>query len=160
MDEFYIGGPEEGKTGRGNSKKSQVVLAIEIDKFGIHKSDAQCISAADTVELQAFADQYIDPSAHIRTDGWKGYAALKQPYGNIKQELSKKGSNFPLIHHQIMMIKAWLRGIHHHCNHLQAYLDEFNYRFNRVKHMDTIFHNLIVRMIEHPPTIYQKLKVT
>ena len=64
------------------------------------------------------------------------------------------------MHRQIMMIKAWLRGIHRQCKHLQAYLDEFNYRFNRLRHMDTIFYNLINRMMEHQPTIYQKLKVT
>ena len=160
MDEFYVGGPEQGNRGRGNEKKKEVVMALQVDKFGIQRSYAQVIPKADSIELYAFADRLIDKSANLKTDGWTGYKPLKDSYPNLVQEKSDKGENFPLMHRQIMMLKAWLRGIHHQCKHLQAYLDEFNYRFNRLKHMDTIFHNLIVRMMEHPPKIYQKLKVT
>lgn len=160
VDEFFIGGPEEGKQGRSKGKKRKVVLAIQVDKYGIHRSYAQVIPTAESIELEAFFDPYIDKSATIRADKWTGYLPLKNDYPGLVQEKSEKGKTFPLMHRQIMMIKAWLRGIHHHCKHLQAYLDEFNYRFNRLKYMDTIFHNLIIRMMEHPPTIYQKLKVT
>ena len=159
MDEFYVGGPEDEKRGRGNEKKKQVVLAIQVDQFGIHRSYAQVIPRADATELRAFADQTIDRNAAIRTDGWAGYHPLKEIYVKLKQDPSSQGENFPLVHRQIMMIKAWLRGIHHHCKHLQAYLDEFNYRFNRLKFMHSIFHKLILRMMEHPPTTYQNLKV-
>lgn len=88
------------------------------------------------------------------------YLPLKKDDPGLITEASEKGKNFPLIHRQIMMIKGWLRGIHHHCKHLQAYLDEYNYRFNRLKRMNTIFHNLIYRLMWHPPTIYQKLKMS
>lgn len=159
VDEFFIGGPEEGKQGRGNEKKRQVVLAIQVDGFGIHRSYAQVIPSANHIELTAFFDRYIDQSAQVRNDGWTGYQPLKKDYPGLIAEPSGKGKNFPLLHRQIMMIKGWLRGIHHQCKHLQAYLDEYNYRFNRLKHMDTIFHNLIYRLMWHPPTIYQNLKM-
>ena len=135
-------------------------MALQVDKFGIHRSYAQVIPKADAIELYAFADKFIDKSALLKTDGWTGYKPLKDSYPNLVQEKSDHGGNFPRMHRQIMMLKAWLRGIHHQCKHLQAYLDEFNYRFNRLKHMKTIFHNLIVRMMEHPPKIYQELRVT
>lgn len=160
MDEFYVDGPEEGNKGRGNRKKKQVVLAIEVDNYGIHRSYTKVIPNANATELSTFADTTIATSAHIRIDGWSGYSLIKEDFPNLVQEPSKNGEKFPLIHRQIMMIKAWLRGVHHHCKHLQAYLDEFNYRFNRLKHLDTIFHKLILRMMEHPPKIYQNLKVT
>jgi transposase-like protein len=161
VDEFFIGGPQENKKGRSEGKKRQVVLAIQVDKFGIHSSRAQVIPSAESIELEAFFNKSIDPDSSIRTDGWSGYLPLKNSYKGLAPEKSlKKGQSFPLMHRQIMMIKAWLRGIHHQCKHLQAYLDEYNYRFNRLKHMNTIFHNLIEKMMEHPPTIYQKLKVT
>ena len=159
MDEFYVGGPEEAK-GRGNEKKKEVVLAIQVDSFGIHRSYAKVIPSAEAIELRAFAQQHVGTSAHIRTDGWTGYSPLKDEYPNLKQEVSDNGKNFEFLHRHVMMIKAWLRGTHHHCKHLQAYLDEYNYRFNRLKHTKTIFHKLIVRMIEHPPITYQNLKVT
>lgn len=159
-DEFFVGGPQEGRKGRSGGKKRQVVLAIQVDKQSIHRSYAQVVPSAESIELETFFDRHVDKQAAIRTDGWTGYRPLKKDYPGLVQEKSQTGKTFPLMHRQIMMIKAWLRGIHHQCKHLQAYLDEFNYRFNRLKHMDTIFHNLIVRMMEHPPTIYQKLKVT
>ena len=161
VDEFFVGGQEEGKKGRGNDKKRLVVIAIKVQNKGIHQSYAQVIPAANQIELEAFCNTYIDKSANIRTDGWKGYSPLQTEFTNLTAELSGvKGKSFPLLHRQIMMLKGWLRGIHHHCKHLQAYLDEFNYRFNRLTNTKTIFHNLIVKIMEHPPTIYQKLKVT
>jgi hypothetical protein len=160
VDEFFIGGPQENKKGRSEGKKRQVVLAIQVDNFGIHRSCAQVIPSAESIELEAFFNKCIDPEASIRTDGWSGYLPLKKSYWGLTLEKSlEKGKSFPLMHRQIMMFKAWLRGIHHQCKHLQAYLNEYNYRFNRLKYMDTIFHNLVDRMMKHPPTIYQKLKV-
>lgn len=160
VDEFFVGGPQEGKKGRSEGKKRQVVLAIQVDDYGIHRSYAQVIPTAASIELEAFFDQHIDEKASIDTDGWSGYSPLVKVYPGLAQKKSSKGTAFPLIHRQIMMFKSWLRAVHHQCKHLQAYLDEFNYRFNRLKHMDTIFHKMIVRMMNHPPTIYQELKVT
>ncbi len=161
VDEFFVGGQEEGKRGRGNEKKKLVVLAIEVDGYGIHRSYAKVIPNASHIEMEAFFDVHIDKSASIKTDGWKGYTPLKKEYVGLVQEKSlPKGKTFPLMHRHIMMMKAWLRGIHHQCKHLQAYLDEFNYRFNRIKHPKTLFHNMIVRLMEHPLTTYQKIKMT
>lgn len=160
VDEFFVGEQEKGKKGRGNDKKKLVVLAIKIDQKGIHQSYAQVIPTANHVELAAFFDIHISKSACIRTDGWKGYLPLKKEYKNLTFENSgAKGKSFPLMHRQIMMIKGWLRGIHHQCKHLQAYLNEFNYRFNRLTNSKRIFHNLIVRLMEHPPLIYQNIKM-
>ena len=159
VDEFFVGGPQEGTRGRSGGKKRQVILAIQVDKQGINRSYAQVIPSAASIELEAFFDKHIDKQATIQTDGWTEYLPLKKDYLGLIQEKSEKGKTFPLMHRQIMMIKGWLRGIHHQCKHLQAYLDEYNYRFNRLKYMDTIFNNLINRMMEHPPTIYQKLKM-
>lgn len=161
VDEFFVGGQEKGKKGRGNDKKKLVVLAIKKVQKGIYQSYAQVIPAANHIELAAFFDLHISKSASIRTDGWKGYLPLKEEYKNLIFENSgTKGKSFPLMHRQIMMIKGWLRGIHHQCKHLQAYLNEFNYRFNRLTNPKRIFHNLIIRLMEHPPLIYQKIKMT
>jgi hypothetical protein len=50
-----------------------------------------------------------------------------------------------------MMFKALLGGIHHHCKLLQTYLNEYCYKFNRLKYPDKMFHNLIVIMVANPP---------
>lgn len=155
VDEFYVGGPEEGKAGRGNETKQQIVMAIQTDAFGIHRCYAKVIPSAHSAELQVFFDKHIAKDARIRTDGWKGYTPLKERYPGIQQEKSAKGKSFPLMHRQIMMFKAWLRGTHHHCTNLQNYIDEFCYRFNRLNYQNTIFHRIIERMVASPP-VYQK----
>ena len=50
-----------------------------------------------------------------------------------------------------MMFKAWLRGIHHSVMHLQDYLDEYAYRFNRSFMKENIFDNLMARAVELSP---------
>lgn len=156
VDEFFVGGPETGKTGRGNEKKQQVVMAIQVDAFGIHRCYAKVIPNAGSDELGAFLQETVAVEAEIKADNWTGYIPCKKEFANLKQENSDKGKGFPLLHRQIMMFKAWLRGIHHHCSHLQRYLDEFCYRFNRLKYPETMFHNLVKAMMGHGPLTLQK----
>ena len=159
VDEFQVGGPQKGKRGRSKSKKKQVVIAIEHDQFGIHRCYAHQIDGAGTKQLKPLFEDHIAPQAEVKTDKWRGYRPLMKQYPNLTQIESAKGKNFPLIHRQIMMFKGWLRGIHHHCERLQNYLDEYCYRFNRLKWPKTIFHKLVERMMEAPPKNYNKLKI-
>jgi len=69
----------------------------------------------------------------------------------------KKGKNFPELHRIIMGFKGWLRGMHHHASHLQAYIDEYTYRFNRSFMKENIFDNLLKRMIKSEPYTYKMI---
>lgn len=103
-------------------------------------------------EFKPFFKDHIDQNASIRVDGWRSYRPLIKDYPNLKQELSgKKGDNFSDIHRCIMMLKSWLRGVHHSVRNLQDYLDEYVYRFNRSFMKGEMFDNLILRAVEHPP---------
>jgi len=75
----------------------------------------------------------------------------------IREKSEKKGKNFVEMHRCIMMFKAWLRGVHHSVKHLQAYLDEYTYRFNRHKMKEGIFENLMARMVGKPPHPYKMI---
>lgn len=156
VDEFFVGGPEEGKKGRGAEDKKLVALAIQVDDYGIHRCYAKVIENASSDELGAFLDEKIDNDAIVKTDSWKGYTPCKKDFPNMIQENSGKGKRFPLMHRQIMMFKGWLRGIHHHCKLLQTYLDEYCYKFNRLKYPDKMFHNLIASMVVNPPMSFLK----
>ena len=158
VDEFSVGGPEKNKKGRSKGKKKQAVMAIEYNDFGILRCYCKTIDGAGTKQIKPFIEDYIDVTAEIKTDKWRGYNPIKSTYPKLEQVESKKGKNFPLIHRQIMMLKGWLRGIHHHCKHLQGYLNEYCYRFNRLKSTNTIFNNLITRMINRNPLTLNQLK--
>jgi len=89
----------------------------------------------------------------VITDEWSGYLPLKNEYPNLKQIPSNDGKNFPDLHIHVMNLKGWLRGIHHHCSkqHLQSYLDEYHYRYNRRNSMNSMFDLLIQKMIVNLP---------
>ena len=95
---------------------------------------------------------HIDLKAKVTPDQWTGYGPLTKDFENMVQIPSgKKGSNFPDLHRVIMMLKGWLRGMHHHVDDLQAYLDEYCYRFNRNFMKEGIFDNLMLRMVKANP---------
>jgi len=153
VDELFIGGPEEQKRGRSKGNKRLVVVALEKVKEGVGRAYAQIIEDASSKEFETFFKSYIDKAADIVTDEWAGYLPLRKEYKNLKQIPSNDGKNFPDLHIHIMNLKGWLRGIHHHCSkeRLQGYLDEYHYRYNRRNNMDTIFHNLIKKMVANKP---------
>lgn len=149
VDEFVIGGAEKGKKGRSKGLKKLIVLAIEILEDGVGRAYAEVIEHSSAAELGAFLRKYVSKEAHIVSDNWKGYTPLKKEFVNLKQIPSKNGKNFKELHIHIMNIKGWLRGIHHHCSkeHMQNYLDEYHFRYNRRSNMATIFDLLIRKMM-------------
>jgi len=155
IDEFFIGQYEEGKKGRSaNSKKKLVVVGLEIlEGKGVGRAYAKVIKSASAAEFAPFFTNHISRDAKAVTDVWKGYLPLKKEYPLLKQVPSNGGANFPELHIHIMNIQGWLRGIHHHCSeeHLQGYLDEYHYRYNRRNHMGTIFDLTIRRMVFAKP---------
>jgi hypothetical protein len=158
VDESAIGGQEEGVVGRKNNKKKLVVFAIERKGKGISRLYGKVITKASSKELGEFMKNTIDSQAEIKTDKWTGYTPLKEQFKNLTQTQSgKKGENFPELHRVIMGFKGWLRGMHHHANHLQAYIDEYTYRFNRSFMTTGIFDNLLERMISNPPKTYKMI---
>ena len=154
VDEFYIGGKEEGeKRGRGKGDKRLVVVALEVVKGGYGMSYATLINDASCASFKPFFEKYIDKDTDVATDEWTGYMPLKSTCKKLKQIPSNDGKSFPELHIHIMNIKSWLCGIHHHCSEerLQGYLDEYHFRFNRRNKMESIFDVLIRRMVQNNP---------
>lgn len=151
VDEFVIGGPEEGKKGRSKGMKKLIVLAIEILEDGVGRAYAEVIENSSAKELRGFLIKYVSRDAEITTDKWRGYLPLKKEFLKLKQVASEDGKNFKELHIHIMNIKGWVRGIHHHCSkeHMQNYLDEYHFRHNRRSNMGTIFDVLIRKMVNN-----------
>ena len=160
VDETVVGQEEEGTKGRQNEDKTLVVVAIERAGKGIGRMYARVIKDGSNESLKPFFNDHIDPKAKIKTDEWKGYNPFNKDFPNLEQIPSgKKGGNFPDMHRVIMMFKAWLRGTHHSVVHLQGYLDEYCYRFNRHLMKGKIFDNLLTRMVEHKAVYCKDLNI-
>lgn len=100
----------------------------------------------------------IEHEAQVKTDVWSGYKPLKKDFTNLTPVPSgKKGENYPDLHRAIMGFKGWLRGMHHHAEHLQAYINEYTYRFNRSNMKSKIFENLMLKMMAGKPCTYKMI---
>jgi hypothetical protein len=158
VDETAVGGQEEGVVGRKNGKKQLVVFAIERKGKGVSRLYGKVVKNASARELGGFMKQTIDKAAEVKTDAWMGYAPLKAHFGGLKQVPSgRKGESFPDLHRVIMGFKGWLRGMHHHAELLQSYIDEYTYRFNRSFMGKGLFDNLLDRMLTIQPHSYKML---
>jgi len=137
VDEAYWGGEETGVIGRGRRKGSDYVAAEE-DGKGIGRIRLRTIPDASSVSLHGFIQEAIAPGSTVRTDGWKAYLGL-QGYVHDRQVQShqEEGEHLlPRVHRVIALLKRWLLGTHQGAigqQHLDTYLDEFTFRFNRRK---------------------------
>ena len=159
VDEYVSGGYEEGKPGRSydSKKEKSVSVLVELTKAGkVKRFYTFKIEDYSTKSLKTMFEKHIDKKAEITTDGWKGYKPLSKEY-NITQILSEKGSNFKALHVMIHQVKSWIRTTYSWVseNNIDRYFHEFCYRINRSQTKDSIFNNLINRMV-NADNIYHK----
>ena len=137
-------------------------LEVEKDeKGGIKRVYFKVIKDYSSSSLRTIFDAHISKEASINTDQWTGYKPLKEDY-NITQTKSDKGNTFFEMNTIVHQVKAWLRSTFSniHEPHVQAYLDEFSYRINRSIHKQTIFDNLISRMINSKVLFYKNIIIS
>lgn len=89
VDEFVIGGPEEGKKGRSKGLKKLIVQAVKILEDGVGRAYAEVIEHSSAIELGAFLTKYVSSEAEVVSDKWKGYTPLKKEFKNLKQVAQK-----------------------------------------------------------------------
>lgn len=156
VDETYVGGQDDKALGRNEGNKKIMVVGIERGLGGVSRWYGRVLETASKVNLGGFMRDHIDKEAKVKTDGWSGYKGMEADFPKLVREKSgKKGENFKQMHRVIMMFKAWLRGTHHSVRDLQAYINEYTYRYNRHKMKEGIFENLIQRMVAKPPYPYK-----
>ena len=112
-------------------------------------------------DLVRFVTDAVAKGAHVKTDAWRGYNELpKLGYVHSPLTLAKNPesieAHLPMIHLVFANLKTWLRGTHHsrvEPQHLQAYLNEYVFRFNRRFYPMTAF-NSVLGLAAHalPPT--------
>lgn len=160
VDEYVIGGYEQGKPGRSyDSSKKKAVCAVELTGDGkVKRFYTFKISDYSSKSLGKIFEKHIDKDAQITTDKWKGYNPIAKEY-NLTQILSDKGGNFKALHIMIHQVKSWIRTIYSWVseNNINRYFDEFCYRINRSQSKETIFNNLIKRMVKSDKITHQKL---
>lgn len=150
VDEFVLGGREETKTGRSyDAKKKKAVTAVQLTKDGkVRRMYAMKIDDFSAQSLQYIFVNHISREAKVITDKWRGYRPIAKVY-DITQIESNKGLNFKALHTMIHQVKSWIRTTYSWVSdyNLNRYFNEFCFRINRSQSKDTIFNNLIKRMV-------------
>ena len=151
VDEFVLGGKEQGKTGRSyDSKKKKAVTAIQLTRDGkVKRMYAMKINDFSAQSLQYIFVNHISREANVTTDKWRGYRPISKAY-DITQIDSNRGLNFKALHTMIHQVKSWIRTTYSWVSddNLNRYFNEFCFRINRSLSKATIFNNLIVKMVE------------
>ena len=139
VDETYWGSEEEGVRGRQTESKSLIVIAAQEDGAGIGRIRMRRIPDASAESLMPFIEGAVEPGSLVHTDGWIGYLPLEgKGYRHrvtfLKGRKESASQLLPRVHRVASLLKRWLLGTHQGAvsrEHLDYYLDEFTFRFNR-----------------------------
>lgn len=145
VDETYLSISDREQpvspTGRkSNTNKVQVIIAVEmLEPKGFGRIRLRRIDSDNTDNVIGFVQEIIEPGSVVCTDGLASYRKLKD-LGYLHNKIVMLGSDVPAhvsmagVHRVAALIKRWILGTHHGSvqpGHLDAYLDEFVFRFNR-----------------------------
>jgi len=174
VDETYIGGEEPGlRGGRAKGKKALVGIAVEVtEPRGLGRCRMTILRDGSATSLHPFVTGHVEPGARIITDGWMGYRGIDK-LGYTHEPRSQRaaaarghdpGELLPAVHRVASLAKRWLLGTHQGSvgeTHLQSYLDEFVFRFNRRRSRSRglVFYRVIELAISHDPVRYRDLVV-
>ena len=156
--------PVAARPGRAHEGKLLIAGAVEIKGKGPGRARLAVIGDYSGESLGGFVAAVVaDGSTVVSTvvsDGWSGYAALK----DVRHDPKVVGPMaahvvLPWVHRVFANAKRWGLGVYHGLRrrHLQAYLDEFVFRFNRRHTPAAAFERLLGLAVGLQPTSYERL---
>jgi len=138
VDETFVGGVHSGDPGRAAAGKSLVLVAAEeAEPDRIGRIRLLRIADGSMSTLHGAIGQCVEPQSTVCTDGWSGYRELAMAgyrHKVVRSEVELGEHLLPLPHRVASLLKRWLLGTHQgavRASHLDYYLDEFTFRFNR-----------------------------
>jgi transposase-like protein len=185
VDECFVGGRTRGEGG-GVHHMATVIGAVEVRvrkdaKQGAAKAPAGTVPIKKLVYagrlrlrviedrrgpgLLSFVTENVATGSIVRTDGFYPYQELSrdsyQHYPlTIAGDPDKADAHLPMIHLVFSNLKTWILGTHHGAiaqHHLQAYLNEYVFRFNRRFYPMTAFNSVLGLAVHTPSPTYEEL---
>lgn len=167
IDETYVGGLEEGVSGRQTEQKALVAVAVEEDGGGMGRIRLQHIPDASACSLHTFVLDCVESGSLLHTDGWDGYNGVeefgyKRKVTVVRRRKEQAHELLPRVHRVASLLKRWILGTHQGAissEHLEYYLDEFTFRFNRrtSQHRGKLFYRLLQQAMQTAPAPYTAL---
>jgi len=153
MDDSFFGGPKEGGDKRGlGSSKTAVIVEASTNGDGIGYARITVVDHVDSATIQGLVKAEVKKNQTIKTDGFRAYNIVGKS-GHKHQRALVKGKKAHEVltwtHILISNAKSFILGTFHGIGkkHLQAYLDEFCYRFNHRNWEQQIFDRLVAACV-------------
>jgi len=152
--------PPAGGHGRSHQGKMLIAAAVEVTDGGPGRIRLRAIQDFSGETLAEVVKDTVAAGSTIKTDGWTGYAAC----ADVAHDPHVIGSMaahivLPWVHRVFSNLKTWALGVYHGLRrkHLQAYLDEFVFRFNRRRNRHATFRSLLGIATTKEPITYDML---
>jgi len=167
VDETFVGGVRRGARGRGAAGKVLVLMAVEVRGTKIGRARLRIIPDATAATLLDSVEELVERGSEVVTDGLASYVSL--PSRGYNHTVSRSNTAhvgvypLPKAHRVASLLKRWLLGTHQggvKREHLQAYLDEFIFRFNRRTSASRgkLFYRLAQQVVQRAPRTYHAIK--
>lgn len=167
IDETYLGGKEKHVRGRELVGKALVAVAVELQGRKMGRVRLRHIPNASGANLLRFVIDCVEKGSLIHTDGWRGYEGLtttgyRHRVSHTAGDEQVAAEQFAHVHLVASLLKRWLAATYQgkvSKTHLQRYLDEFAFRFNRRKsrYVGKIFHRLVEQSVLRKALTYQEV---
>jgi transposase-like protein len=168
VDEAYVGGVEGGVDGRETASKSIVAIAVEIQSpRGFGRIRLRSVPDVTQDSLIPFIEAVVEPGSTVHTDGWQAYWTVPEHGYTHERTVMRKQNDpahvvMPGVHRVASLLQRWLLGTHQGAVspvHLDAYLNEFTFRFNRrhSRRRGMLFYRLLEQSIAADPITYSSL---
>jgi len=167
VDEAFLGASEKGVVGRETRSKAKIAVAAQEDGPRIGRVRLRRVKDFSGTSLAGFVRETVEPGSTVHTDGWPAYNGLSaMGYGHEVTVLDGAGEAaselLPRVHHVVSHLKRWLMGTLHGAvrpKHLDYYLDEFTFRFNRrtSRSRGKLFYRLAQQAVQVAPHPYQSI---
>ncbi len=172
VDETYFGGEEAGLLG-GRAKGKKILVGVAVERKepkGYGRCRMAILDDGSAASLHTFVTAHVEPGSTVVTDGWSGYRGIDK-LGYIHEPNSQRAASareddasalLPGVHRVASLAKRWHLGTHQgrvDDAHLQSYLDEFVFRFNRrgSRSRGMVFYRVLELAVAHDPVRYRQL---
>lgn len=163
MDDTFLGPRKSGVTGRGALGKAKIVIGVESHEDHPGFAVMKHVPSVSSEEILRISQDKVAPKTTLKTDGWSAYNALAshgyihEPYVISKDKQALKQLRW--VHVLAANLKGNIRGVYHGVSqkHLNRYLAEFSYRFNRRRWDSQLFNRAIVACVSTATVTFAEL---
>jgi transposase-like protein len=171
VDETYVAITDRNNPApkaKSHTNQPFVIMAVEmLEPRGFGRIRLRRIRDDSDRSVIPFVQECIEPGSCVRTDGSAAYRSLPE-LGYQHERRVQLGAGVPAhvsmagVHRVASLLKRWLLGTHHGSvqpEHLDAYLEEFVFRFNRRRSgsRGLLFYRLLEQAVVSEPLTYEQV---